>query len=69
MERLWDEGWKSHAGGQLEAFFGICRGVVVNAAVGRAGRPEGGRRGRGVALTEQSVQEVIAWTCLEAQGL
>lgn len=51
MERLCVKGWKSRAGGRVKALCGICQGVLVDATVSGAGRPEGGRCSRGVALT------------------
>lgn len=69
MESLRTKVLESCAGGQRKALAGFCHWFLINAAVRRAGRPEWGRCGGGVALTQQSIQEVIIGTSLKAQGL
>lgn len=68
-ESLWAKVLKSCAGGQRKALAWFCHRLFVDAAVRSAGGPQWGRCGRGVALTQQSIQEVITWTCLQVQGL
>lgn len=64
------KGWKSSAGGRAVPLCGVCRRVLVDAAVGGAWRPQGGCRSRGGgAPTQQGVQEVIGGASLRTQGL
>lgn len=46
MERLCVKDWKSHTGGWVKALCEICQGILVDATVSGAGRPEGGHCSR-----------------------
>lgn len=69
MDSLWAKVVESGAGGQCKALAGFCCWLVDDAAVCGAGGPQWGRCGGGVALAQQSIQEVVTRTLLKAQGL